>query len=80
MKTIVWATLLLLLALLWGGYPLCVALGLDDSVAILSNGLMPTLFDLWGALVTLLARALQCIIAPIGTVSALMWLALNRWL
>lgn len=67
-----------LLAAMWGAYPACLLLGLDDSVTVLSHGRSLAETDIVCALITLSARALQCVAAPIATVSASALLVL-RW-
>lgn len=68
-----------LLVLLWGAYPAALLFGLDEGVTVLSHGRSVSDLDILAAIFTLSARAMQCVAAPIATVSALMWVALRRW-
>lgn len=61
------------LVLLWGAYPLCVALGLDACVGWLSNGYLPTAAELLGAGIVLAARVAQCMVAPMLLLAWLGW-------
>lgn len=74
-----WSFVLTCLALMWGAYPAALLLGLDEGVTVLSHGRHVSDLDILAAIFTLLARALQCVAAPVATASTLTWIALRRW-